>query len=164
MKRLAFHLAPVFSLASCTLLVASCGGLGGGGNDGPGGKADDPASCDDPDRNCLDFRSYEVLFTNPVCTELGYSDPVDTAGSDGQRVTKPKNVYCTKDDAAASAARDNAPEKRILEWVEPLDEGDEIFLAYLSYSNRTVGDALCRGRRTWSQGHLCSRQAERSRR
>ncbi len=128
-----------------TTSLAACSAISGGGDgNGPGGKADNAASCDDEGRNCLDTRSHEVLFTNPICAELGYDDPVETADGSEAQATKPKNVYCTREAATASAARENAPEKRLLEWINPLDSGDEIFLAYLSFSNSVVGDALCR--------------------
>jgi len=136
MSRHAIALAVSCALFACT---DSAGGPGGD----PGGKADDPASCNEPDRNCLDTRKYEVLFTNPVCAELAYDEPIFSADGGTLIATKPKNVYCTRDDAPASAARENAPEKRLLDWITPLGEGDELFLAYLSYSNRVVGDALC---------------------
>lgn len=136
MSRLALAIALPCVLLSCT---ADPNGSG----DGPGGKADDPASCDDPSRNCLDTRKYEVLFTNPICTELAYDEPVASADGQSLITSKPKNVYCTHDDAEASAARESSPERRLLDWIQPLGQGDEIFLAYLSYSNRVIGDELC---------------------
>jgi hypothetical protein len=56
---------------------------------------------------------------------------------------KPRNVYCKREDAELSAARESSPEFRLLDWIRELDSGDEIFLAYLSYSNRVVGEELC---------------------
>ncbi len=109
---------------------------------GAGGKADDLAECGDG-RTCLDFASYEVLFTNPVCELYEYEAPVAKAGGSGEVTAKPKNVYCTGDDTAASGARASSPQFRLVEWIEELGAGDEIFLAYLSYSNPVVGEALC---------------------
>ena len=110
---------------------------------GAGGKADDLAECGDDGRVCLDFASYEVLFTNPVCALQEYPEPVEKAGGGGTLAAKPVNVYCTGDDTAASGARESSPQFRLVEWISELGAGDEIFLAYLSYSNPVVGTALC---------------------
>ena len=121
------------------LLVAACGATDGEGDDndwGPDGKADETAVP-------LRFASYDVLFTNPLCREYRYAEPVPTADGAETLTAKPKNVYCSYGDMAASAARPTSPQHRLLSWIEPLGAGDEIFLAYLSFSNRTVGDALC---------------------
>lgn len=114
--------------------------------DGPlpsGGKADDlVAHCDDPAVPCLDARRYDVLFTNPVCAQYDYATPLLNQAGDPLE-HKPKNVYCKAEDAELSAARESSPEFRLLEWIRELDSGDEIFLAYLSFSNRVVGAELC---------------------
>ena len=100
------------------------------------GKADDDAVK-------LAFRSYDVLFTNPVCKEYRYPEPVATADGEAMLTAKPRNVYCSHLDMAASADRPSSPQHKLIEWIEPLGDGDEIFLAYLSFSNAAVGDALC---------------------
>lgn len=102
----------------------------------PDGKADENGVT-------LDYQSYDLLFTNPICRDYTYPTPMDTADGTTQLSTKPKNVYCSHTDIAASAARPESPQNKLLSWIEPLQAGDEIFLAYLSYSNATVGDALC---------------------
>jgi phosphatidylserine/phosphatidylglycerophosphate/cardiolipin synthase-like enzyme len=102
----------------------------------PEGKADETAVP-------LRYDSYDVLFTNPLCREYTYAQPVATADGSKMLTAKPKNVYCSRTDIAASAARPTSPQNKLLTWIEPLKSGDEIFLAYLSFSNRAVGDALC---------------------
>lgn len=124
-------------------MVTACGAEEeGGARGGAGGKADDLAECGDG-RVCLDFASYEVLFTNPVCELQEYAEPVAKAGGVGEVTAKPKNVYCTNEDSAVSGAREKSPQFRLVEWIEELGADDEIFLAYLSYSNPVVGTALC---------------------
>jgi phosphatidylserine/phosphatidylglycerophosphate/cardiolipin synthase-like enzyme len=127
------------------LLSLSAGALAGCAGDGavvddegwrPGGKGDENGVT-------LRYKSYDVLFTNPVCREYRYAAPIPTADGAGEIEAKPKNVYCTYDDTAASAARPASPQFRLVEWITPLGDGDEIFLAYLSFSNAAVSDALC---------------------
>lgn len=101
-----------------------------------GGKADENA-------NPLAFKSYDVMFTNPLCREYTYPTPLRTADGSKTLTAKPKNVYCSSSDMAASAARESSPQNKLLKWLEPLDGNDEVFLAYLSFSNATVGDRLC---------------------
>lgn len=113
------------------------------GPSGAAGKADGARTCA-PDRTCLDFRAYEVLFTNPVCATYPYDAPVSEVDGEGDIAAKPKNVYCDAEfDADASRLRADSPQHRILEWVDGLGSGDELFLAYLSFSDRVVADALC---------------------
>lgn len=70
---------------------------------------------------------FEPLFTNPVCEEY-----------EG----KPKNVYCKQSDEAASIARKNAPQYRLKEWITDKNT-KELYLAYLSFSNKNIAKALC---------------------
>jgi hypothetical protein len=91
----------------------------------------------------LRFDSYDVLFTNPLCREYTYPSPVKTADGKDTLTIKPKNVYCSSEDAEASAARPESPQNRLVEWLGPLDAGDEVFLAYLSFSNKAVSAKLC---------------------
>jgi len=136
------------SIAAIVLALTACQGATEGGssgdNNGPGGKADDAedGSCGEG-RVCLDYASYEVLFTNPICETYGYDAPMETVGG-GTVAAKPKNVYCTKTfDSENSGSRDSSPQTRILDWLDETAQGDEIFLAYLSFSDGKVADALC---------------------
>lgn len=104
----------------------------------PGGKADDTGVT-------LRFKTYDVLFTNPLCREYTYPQPVASADGSTQLTAKPKNVYCSYGDAPASAAREESPQNKLLSWLTPLEAGDEVFLAYLSFSNTAVADELCAG-------------------
>jgi hypothetical protein len=127
-----------FGLASL-MFAAACGAAGDETEDndwGPDGKADETAVP-------LRFDSYDVLFTNPLCREYTYAEPVESVDGSRELTAKPKNVYCTYADMDASAARPTSPQHKLLSWIEPLGADDEIFLAYLSFSNRTVADALC---------------------
>lgn len=100
------------------------------------GKADDASAVP------LQYNSYKVLFTNPQCADYEYNEEVMSV--DGEVIeSKPKNVFCTTSDAAASGARESSPQHQIIEWVRPLQAGDEIFLAYLSFSSAAVGNELC---------------------
>src|SRR5690606_20736596 len=101
-----------------------------------GGKADENGVT-------LRYKSYDVMFTNPLCREYTYASPVPSADGSTTLTAKPKNVYCSYDDMAASAARPESPQHKLLSWLEPLDAGDEVFLAFLSFSNVAVADALC---------------------
>jgi hypothetical protein len=101
-----------------------------------GGKADENAVE-------LRYNTYDVLFTNPLCREYKYSQPVRSADGSTSLTAKPKNVFCSRTDIPASAARPTSPQNKLLSWIEPLGAGDEIFLAYLSFSNSAVSGALC---------------------
>ncbi|MEM6289735.1 MAG: phospholipase D-like domain-containing protein [Myxococcota bacterium] len=137
----------ITSLALSLLALTACQGTESGPNDADGaagGKADDADGlvCGE-DRVCLDYASYEVLFTNPICETYAYDAPLATVGG-GTVGAKPKNVYCTKEfDSENSGTRDSSPQTRILEWLDETGEGDDIFLAYLSFSDGKVADALC---------------------
>jgi len=132
-----------FALSSVLLALPlmACAGTGGATDDSdegwrPGGKADETGEA-------LEYKTYDVLFTNPLCREYTYATPVKTADGSATLTTKPKNVYCSRTDVPASAARESSPQNKLLEWLEPLDGDDEIFLAYLSFSNVAVSDRLC---------------------
>lgn len=134
------HRSSLRSILFALPLVACAAPTGDGdeGDDGwrPGGKADETGEA-------LRYQSYDVLFTNPLCREYTYASPVKTADGSRTLTTKPKNVYCSHTDVAASAARPTSPQHKLLQWLEPLGPDDEVFLAYLSFSNATVGDRLC---------------------
>ena len=84
---------------------------------------------------------FEALFTNPICETYSYDRPV--ISEDGKNLThKPKNVYCKPADEAASVARKNAPQYRIVEWITD-KETKELSMAYLSFSSKNVVKALC---------------------
>lgn len=102
----------------------------------PQGKADEAG---EP----LRYQSYDVLFTNPLCADYPYASPVETADGSATLTQKPKNVWCTSADVDASAARPTSPQHKLLSWLDGLGAGDEVFLAYLSFSNRVVADKLC---------------------
>jgi HKD family nuclease len=90
-----------------------------------------------------DYRPYnfEALFTNPVCETYHYNRPVITHS--GKTISsKPDDVYCKQADEAASVDRKNAPQFRLREWITD-SETKELFLAYLSFSNKNVVNALC---------------------
>lgn len=91
--------------------------------------------------NKLRYSEYEVLFTNPVCRDYEYAEAVPSNA--GEVLTqKPKNVFCTSADASASAARPEAPQAKLLSWIND-PETEEIFFTYLSFSNRVVMKAIC---------------------
>lgn len=90
----------------------------------------------------LRYSEYDVLFTNPVCGDYEYPAPVRAVGG-GFLTQKPKNVWCSRRDAAASGSRDGAPQKKLLSWIED-PATKEIFFTYLSFSNSVVKDAICR--------------------
>lgn len=102
----------------------------------PDGKADENAVP-------LRFQSYDVMFTNPLCREYTYATPVESADGSTMLTAKPKNVWCSREDLAASADRESSPQHKLLGWLSELGPDDEIFLAYLSFSNQAVGDRLC---------------------
>lgn len=101
----------------------------------PDGKADDTGVR-------LEAKSYDVRFTNPLCEAYRY-DPSVLAVNGEALAAKPKNVYCRRGDVGPSAARPESVQAKVLEWIDAIGAGDEVFLAYLSFSNTTVGDALC---------------------
>ena len=120
------------------LPLAACGATDIVDDEGwlPEGKADEVAVP-------LRYDSYDVMFTNPLCREYEYATPIETADGSKTLTAKPKNVFCSHTDIPASAARPESPQNKLLTWITPLGADDEIFLAFLSFSNQAVGDALC---------------------
>ena len=114
----------------------------GGNNPTPVPDPNDGGGDDLEDIGALKHKGFEVLFTNPECANYLYGQNVVSVG--GQTLTqKPKNTFCTQNDAAASATRADAPQAKLLEWIkDPTTK--EIFFAYLSFSNRTVQTELCK--------------------
>lgn len=86
--------------------------------------------------------AYEVKFTNPECALYEYRRPVMSVA--GDRLTaKPRHAYCKTSDAAASGDRPSSPQYKLTEWIrDPATQ--EIFFAYLSFSNNKIRDELCR--------------------
>jgi|GEM_PF-2045833 len=140
--------------AASTAALSACSATSVGGPEGddagPGGKADNARACADG-VNCLQFASYEVLFTNPLCGQYSHEDGAGITDLEGDPVTgKPKNVYCRDDhdrklnfDGETGEGRVTSPLFRIVDWVSDTNDGDEIFMAYLSFSDDDVFDALC---------------------
>jgi hypothetical protein len=95
--------------------------------------------------------AYDVLFTNPTCTQKFYAEPVET-NSGGLRDSKPENVFCTRGDRAVTAERDGSdtrmgknesPQHRLLKLINDTDN-KHIFMTYLSFSDSAVAKALCK--------------------
>lgn len=85
---------------------------------------------------------YEVLFTDPDCGPYYYKEPQKTIN--GKTVTrKPQGVYCiSRNDKKKSGERPQSPQYRLVEWTKD-PKTTEIYLTYLSFSNKVVKDALC---------------------
>lgn len=89
------------------------------------------------------YYEHEVLFTNPICANYVY--PQEVLANDGSVLTqKPKNVYCSSADREESGFRTVSPQQRIVDFIED-QETKEIFLSFLSFSDRRVLKALCDG-------------------
>lgn len=85
---------------------------------------------------------YDVYFTNPECAEYKYDEPV--YANDGSLLdSKPKNAYCKKSDITLNENRPSSPHYQLLKLIGDEDV-NEMFLTYLSFSNRAVADALCK--------------------
>ena len=122
--------------------LAACGS-DGGEPAGGGGKGDDPDEL--PTGATLQFSRYDVVFTNPLCRDYLYDAPLASADGSESIRQKPKNVWCAKaSDWGPSADRPGSAQSRLVGWVDALGEGDEVFFAFLSFSNTAVKDALCR--------------------
>lgn len=139
--------------AASTAALSACSASSIGGPDdgpGPGGKADDARACA-AGVNCLQFASYEVLFTNPLCGQYSHDDGDNITDLEGDPVIgKPKNVYCRDEndrklnfDGETGEGRVTSPLFRIVDWISDTNDGDEIFLSYLSFSDDDVFNALC---------------------
>jgi len=85
--------------------------------------------------------NYEVLFTNPVCKTYTYDGDVESNGGD-LLYSKPQGAYCKSSDSRASGNRHNSPQRRLIDWIRS-PQTKEIFMAYLSFSNRTVAKEIC---------------------
>lgn len=85
---------------------------------------------------------YEAYFTNPVCSEYFYENPMLT-NNGNYILSKPKNVYCKKEDVFINEFRVTSPSYHILKLINDNDV-KELFLTYLSFSNELVAKSLCR--------------------
>jgi len=128
------------ALAALPLVACSAPGAGSdeGWHDDETGKADDTMS-----GVKLDYKTYDVLFTNPLCRDYTYPSAVDSADGTTQLTQKPKNVWCSRSDIPASAARESSPQNKLLSWLTPLGAGDDVFMAFLSFSNTAIQTELC---------------------
>lgn len=85
--------------------------------------------------------NYEVYFTNPICKEYKYDEAVYS--NDGSYLSsKPKNVYCKSSDDVLNANRETSPQYQLVKLVNDKDV-NEMFLTFLSFSNKTVTNAIC---------------------
>lgn len=163
---------PLLALPLLVPLAACPAPDSGGPGGGSGGKADSVTECG-PNDTCLEFKSFDVLFTNPLCETLEYPEPMPRAGDvadcndkcaadadpdacrqscvndlladpDNLIATKPKNVYChAATDKQVSTDRPESPRHRIGEWVDSTEAGDKIFMSFLSFSDSLIADKLC---------------------
>lgn len=93
--------------------------------------------------NPLKYRRYDVLFTNPVCGPYDLEQEVDTVGG-GSRDKTHENAYCfPQRDSTPSGSRPSSPLYNLKAWIDGTGQGDEIFAAYFSFSNKKIKDALC---------------------
>ncbi len=92
----------------------------------------------------LRFEEYSVLFTNPVCKRYTYGPEQEVVDGEGNAIAaKPVGAWCSKSDAAASAARPESPQSKLVSWIDD-EQVNEIFLGYFTMSNAEVTKALCR--------------------
>lgn len=85
--------------------------------------------------------SHTVAFTNPVCADYVYQEEV--LANDGSVITqKTKNAYCSRADATRSGSRKTSPQQMLVDVINNQDT-KEIFLAFLSFSDKRVLQALC---------------------
>lgn len=84
---------------------------------------------------------YEVLFTNPICKTYTYDGDVESNGGE-LLYSKPTGAYCKSSDSRASGNRHDAPQRRLIDWIRD-PQTKTLFMAYLSFSNRTVAKEIC---------------------
>lgn len=142
MRRSLTMLLGVLGLAGLSAGAVACG-ASPGSDDGNGDGVIEGEAQEFGTGPRLAFDEYSVLFTNPVCKKYSYAPGSEVLSNAGERLTnKPENVFCAPSDAAASAARDTSPQKKLVEWIRD-PETKEIFFAYLSFSNKVVAGELC---------------------
>lgn len=133
---------PQLSFLVSALLLTACAGQGEEFTGPSGGKTDSLNPCE-PGQVCVPVKSYTVAFTNPICRSYEYAQPVANARNTEMLSAKPKNVFCTKDDSVNSGSRAESPQSRLKALIEEAQEGDELFLSYLSFSDALIADSLC---------------------
>lgn len=84
---------------------------------------------------------FEALFTNPVCATYTYDRALITQSGSSIN-SKPDDVYCKPSDETTSVSRRDAPQYRLIEWISA-PTTKELKLAYLSFSNKNIANALC---------------------
>jgi hypothetical protein len=127
------HPATALFVIASTFLAA-CGG-------DEAGTGDEQFATEGPP---LEYQEYEVRFTNPTCKLYEFSADQEVYSAAGERLTsKPKDVFCSQTDSAASGSRPESPMYKLLEWIND-PSTKEIFFTYLSYSNSAVTTALCK--------------------
>ena len=93
------------------------------------------------------FLSWEVAFTHPTCEPATYDG--FTRAVDGTAIAAPPpNTYCTVADLPASRQRADAPLNRLIGWVDALEDGQGLFIAYPSFGRvavESICDAIGRG-------------------
>lgn len=81
--------------------------------------------------------SYEVRFTNPICATYKYPAPIKSVG--GKELTQaPQNAYCTIKDVARQFERPESPSHKLMEWIDEVPKGGDIFMTYFTFSNKQV--------------------------
>lgn len=148
MKRFLIAVAALLSIAGCRtteeesdsknipLPVDPDAGIPEGGT--PGGVNDTESI------GSLRHKEFEVRFTNPICQVYKYGTTQNVVSVSGQPLSqKPKDVFCTRTDSPISSARPESPQFKLVEWINHPDT-KEIFFAYLSFSNKTVQDEVCK--------------------
>lgn len=91
----------------------------------------------------LKYRSYDVLFTNPMCGPYDLEQEMSTVGGETRTQTH-ENAYCfPQRDSGPSGARPTSPLYRLKSWIDGAGQGDEIFAAYFSFSNKSIKTSLC---------------------
>ena len=92
----------------------------------------------------LAYDEYTVLFTNPLCKRYLYGPDQAVVSESGAKLEgKPRGAWCTPGDAAASAARPESPQAKLVSWIDD-PEVNELFFAYFTMSNAAVTTAVCR--------------------
>lgn len=84
---------------------------------------------------------YQVFFTNPICEEYFYSEPVYAVDGTVLR-SKPKNAYCKGSDFDANKNRESSPHYNLLKLLRDKSL-KSVFLAFLSFSSDEVEQELC---------------------
>ena len=88
---------------------------------------------------------WEIIPTNPVCATVAQkAGAVDRQGQ--TLLNYPQNAWCKKSDLTTNLERTDTPDYRLLQWISQ-DDVTHIRMAYLSFSNKRVAQALCQALR-----------------